>query len=1036
MSSISDDDENEGFLPMSFDPNPARRPPPAAIPRKRVPHPNEVSPVDPPPPRDYFTGRTSSKPPHRELLREDRPASARSDSTERDPGLPLNSAGQAKASPHIAYQEKSRTQKRMASGQNTPASSASPAVGGAQDRPERPKPQTLDTSSFTLGRGDGFKLQEVPKTKKSSSRSELGKENKSPSLVSPIDHDDKDNALDRTVTASPVSAESPQSGINPFDDPRRKEGQPSAQAPALSRFPDRPARGDSLAASSLKPSSIRSSPEPPTPTTVATSLKPSHGRHESASSIPSSFVDSQTAFARDNRRSKGVESPHVRSSFDAIPPRASSRPSAPSKSVGNNGDFITPRHPPPPPIAERHRGQESISSTQPSSDARSDGQLSPPLRSAGLPKHSVDGGFSMEEEMARILRGDKAQDRTEASMLRRVSNAVKHGRSFSDRGVPKNGAPIEPSLTTPLMISSPLMSSPSSKDTMESMRAALRRAQSKIAELEAQNSTLEERASGSSDIKQVNSELREKRTTMAFLDTQREMVVRELEVMTDHLGKVKDKNQPLDLSALNDSIFRELSESLQKLKDHMGGQIEDLMRKRTDLTDEIGNLIQMKDRGFQEYESLSTKNAQLLEMNNNLLQSIQELYKSNRGNDSGKHGGANGLGIYHPGAKENLHDDYMPGETEAEPATVLTAPTGPQVVNIRKGQPKKFNWRKGGEKMAKNVTKCLKGAFATERVQTRDGYEIGTPYGMTQQAVGGGEVGSFSSKQGGPAPGSAGFGFFGQKNGGLKNGQAGSMKNSSSTNLAVASNDPSGKLLSKPHSQLIEEYTLTSSTVLFGSDLEARCEFENRLIPAIVGRCVEEVEKRGMDAEGVYRKSGGSGQVKAIQAGFEKDPNNYDISDPDLDIHAVTSALKQYFRKLPTPLITYDVYDSLLEAGALSNIGVGEDEDKDSSKTKALIRAATEKQVLALRSAVSDLPEHHRNCLEYLVLHLRRVMKSKDDNLMTSLNLAVVFALTIMRPSSIEREMSDMLAQRTAVQALLDLGAAVFEVDDEDSDDE
>jgi hypothetical protein len=644
----------------------------------------------------------------------------------------------------------------------------------------------------------------------------------------------------------------------------------------------------------------------------------------------------------------------------------------------------------------------------------------------------MDGAFSMEEEMARILRGDKAQDRTEASMLRRVSNAVKHGRSFSDRGVPKNGAPIESSLNTPLTISSPLMSSPSSKDTMESMRASLRRAQSKIAELEAQNSTLEERASGSSDIKQVNSELREKRTTMAFLDTQREVVVRELEIMTKHLGNVKDKNQPLDLTALNGSIFRDLSESLQKLKDHMGGQIEDLMRKRTDLTDEIGNLIQMKDRGFQEYESLSSKNAQLLEMNNNLLQSIQELYKSNRANDSGKHsGGANGLGIYHPGTKESLHEDF--GETEAEPATVLTAPSGPQVVNIRKGQPKKFNWRKGGEKMAKNVTKGLKGAFATERVQTRDGYEIGTPYGMTQQAVGGGEAGSFSSKQGGPAPGAAGFGFFGQKNGGLKNGQTGSMKNNSSTNLAIPSNDPSGK---SSHVQTMAEHTLTSPTVLFGSELELRCEFENRLIPAIVGRCVEEVEKRGMDAEGVYRKSGGSGQVKAIQAGFEKDPNTYDISDPDLDIHAVTSALKQYFRKLPTPLITYDVYDSLLEAGALSNIGVSEDDDKDSSKTKALIRAATEKQVLALRSAVSDLPEHHRNCLEYLILHLRRVMKSKDENLMTSLNLAVVFAPTIMRPSSIEREMSDMLAQRTAVQALLDLGAAVFEADDEESDDE
>jgi hypothetical protein len=1040
MSSISDDGENEGFLPMAFDPNPARRP--SIIPRKRVPQANEVSPIDPPPPRDYFTGRPPSKA-HRDVLRDDRPSSSRSASTERESSLAPQSAGQPKASPHIAYQEKGRAPMRLASGQSTPASSASPAIGGAQERPERPKMSTLDTSSFTLGRGEGFKLQEVPKTKKASSRSDLGKENKSPSLVSPIDAEDRDHEMNRTLTKSPVSAESPQSGVNPFDDPRRKEGHPSAQAPSLSRFPDRPARGDSLAASSLKPSSMRSSPEPPTPTTLATSLKPSHGRHESASSIPSSFVDSQSIMSRDNRRSKGIESPPVRSSFDTIPPRASSRPTGPGKPVGNSADFVAPRLPPPPPPAERHRGHESVSSTQYSTDTRSEGQLSPALRSAGLPKHSADGAFSMEEEMARILRGDKPQDRGEASMLRRVSNAVKHGRSFSDRGVPKNGVPIDPSLTTPMMISSPIMGSPSAKETPESMRAALRRAQAKIAELETQNGLLEERVSGSSDIKQVNSELREKRTTMAFLDTQREMVVRELEVMTDHLGKVKDKNQPLDLPALRESIFRELSDSLQKLKDHMGGQIEDLIRKRTELTDEIGNLIQMKDRGFQEYENLSTKNAQLLELNNSLLQNIQGMYKSNRGNESSKNIGTNGLGIYHPGAKgekqpdvhevRNLNlvhtDGSMPHllhETEAEPATVLTAP---QVVNIRKGQPKKFNWRKGGEKMAKNVTKGLKGAFAGERVQTREGLEIGTPYGMTQQAVGGGEAGSFNSKQGVPGPNAAGFGFFGQKNGGLKNGQTGSMKSGSTTNLSMPSNDPSGKSDLDMYNVTTLKHLLISTTVLFGSDLELRCEFEKRLIPAIVSRCIEEVEERGMDMEGVYRKSGGSGQVKSIQAGFEKEYNTYDVSDPDLDIHAVTSALKQYFRKLPTPLITYDVYDSLLEAGQLSNIGAADGESGSGANS-----SRAEKQTLALRSAVNDLPEHHRNCLEYLCQHLRRVMSMQDKNLMTSLNLAVVFAPTIMRPSSIEREMSDMLAQRTAVQALLELADGVFGEDDEDDE--
>ena len=50
--------------------------------------------------------------------------------------------------------------------------------------------------------------------------------------------------------------------------------------------------------------------------------------------------------------------------------------------------------------------------------------------------------------------------------------------------------------------------------------------------------------------------------------------------------------------------------------------------------------------------------------------------------------------------------------------------------------------------------------------------------------------------------------------------------------------------------------------------------------------------------EGIYRKSGGKGQVDAIQDGLTRNLD-HDISDPDLDIHTVTSVLKQYFRKLP-----------------------------------------------------------------------------------------------------------------------------------------
>jgi hypothetical protein len=103
------------------------------------------------------------------------------------------------------------------------------------------------------------------------------------------------------------------------------------------------------------------------------------------------------------------------------------------------------------------------------------------------------------------------------------------------------------------------------------------------------------------------------------------------------------------------------------------------------------------------------------------------------------------------------------------------------------------------------------------------------------------------------------------------------------------------------------------ATVLFGSDLAERADHERRQIPSVVTRCIEEVELRGMDQEGIYRKTGGNSQVNMIKDGFSKD-ENFDISDPDLDITAVTSVLKQYFRKLPVPLLTFDVYERVLES--------------------------------------------------------------------------------------------------------------------------
>lgn len=963
------DDERAGYLPMAFDPNPAPAPPLSsglrstlqAEERDGSPRSKEV-----PSGRDYF-GKN-----HRPERLSSRPVSTRSASTEKESlkeSLNENlNAPTKNSSPHVAYQAKTGLQRRREVPSRSTSISkrtTSQATDKADksDKAETSQQPQLSSATYSPTSSEAFHLQEAPKDRKSARSTARN----SPATLETLNPSRYQPSSDTQAAMSPASDDTPSSSFNPFDDPKLRDA-----APTSARLPP---RESSLA----KPRDLGSTPMMPSTDSVSSI------RHESA---PGEVSVSP-------RQSLG--SPFKATSADTpiAPPRSATRPSAPSKSVGDNGDFIAPRVPPPPPAGLRRR-----TSSHSELDSSTLSGTPPQTWRGHLPRHSAGGDLSMEEDMARILKGDEKARKESAdgpSVLRRVSNAVRHGRSFSDRSVPSHHkTPTIGSLeiSSPIALVSP-MSSSTTVDEVTMIRSQLRRAQQRIAELEAEKAGLEEQVNSSADIKQVNTELLKKRSTMAFLDTQREMVVRELEVMTDHLTKAKNTNQPLDIQALKSEVSQDFANSLQKLKESVGAQIEDLVHKRNELTDDIASLIQVKDKGLQEFESLSQKNQQLSELNQQLVTSIQDMYKANAGrlannsSASDRSSPMNGLGIYtskgdlsdysiKPGSlpeSSSLHN-LLSDTAEAEPATILTAP---KVVDIRKGPPKKF-WKSGA--LGKTVTKGLKGAFAGgsggnySHVKEGSHDLNGMPYSQMQAGPGAviGDV-PFNMRQ----TDKGGFGFFssGQKNG-LKPGQSSTLRSGSSINLGAE--NASG--MWKQATPLRNKDDTDNHKVLFGSDLQERCEYEKRVIPAIVTRCIEEVELRGIDAEGIYRKSGGSGLVKTIQQGFDKDGGNYNISDPDLDIHAVTSALKQYFRKLPNPLITYEAYDGVLHAAQIT--------DK-------------EKQATTMHAAIDALPQAHRDVLEYLVQHLCRVVKMESENLVCCcflLSLSLVFYTSSLEVSS------------------------------------
>ncbi|KAF7730869.1 hypothetical protein EC973_001387 [Apophysomyces ossiformis] len=150
--------------------------------------------------------------------------------------------------------------------------------------------------------------------------------------------------------------------------------------------------------------------------------------------------------------------------------------------------------------------------------------------------------------------------------------------------------------------------------------------------------------------------------------------------------------------------------------------------------------------------------------------------------------------------------------------------------------------------------------------------------------------------------------------------------------------------------QSSEGPTTPKPVVIFGNDLRKQVQAENRTVPQVVECCIVAVEARGMDFEGIYRKSGGAGQMRLIQQAFEQG-HPIDMCDEDEcnDICAVTSVLKQYFRDLPNPLFTHELHSQFMAAIMMEDY---------------------HEKLREFQRLLHSLPVEHYNTAKYLLEHL------------------------------------------------------------------
>ncbi|XP_066464980.1 rho GTPase-activating protein 30 [Eleutherodactylus coqui] len=168
---------------------------------------------------------------------------------------------------------------------------------------------------------------------------------------------------------------------------------------------------------------------------------------------------------------------------------------------------------------------------------------------------------------------------------------------------------------------------------------------------------------------------------------------------------------------------------------------------------------------------------------------------------------------------------------------------------------------------------------------------------------------------------------------------------------------------------------------IFGCDLLEHLQLSGQEVPQVLKSCAEFVEEHGI-VDGIYRLCGIASNVHKLRQEFdiERLPE-LNKSTYLQDVHCVSSLCKAYFRELPNPLLTYQLYDKFADAVAIQ---------------------LEEQRLIKIREVLKELPLPHYRTLEHLMKHLLRMASYSSQTNMHARNLAIVWAPNLLRSKDIE----------------------------------
>ncbi|XP_052320049.1 rho GTPase-activating protein 12-like isoform X4 [Oncorhynchus keta] len=186
---------------------------------------------------------------------------------------------------------------------------------------------------------------------------------------------------------------------------------------------------------------------------------------------------------------------------------------------------------------------------------------------------------------------------------------------------------------------------------------------------------------------------------------------------------------------------------------------------------------------------------------------------------------------------------------------------------------------------------------------------------------------------------------------------------------------------------------------VFGCSLSDLCQRENASVPSFLTMCIDHMENNALNVDGLYRVSGNLAVIQKLRFAVNHD-EKVDLEEGKWeDIHVTTGALKMFFRELPEPLFTYNLFHDFVNAIKIPDYM---------------------QRVQSIKELVKQLPKPNQDTMQALFKHLRKVIDHGEENRMTTQSVAIVFGPTLLRPETETWNMAvHMVYQNQIVELIL-----------------